>query len=435
MIPSEKHIHILGLGNLGRFFAHSLQVADCTAPISLIFHRPGLFEEWESASRQISITTKESSNNKSKNIKNHGDSGGKPQGTYTSKSSTYIIESIHASPTTSNSLLEQSNEKKDEYMSPILNLIVTTKSHKTLEALRSVKNRLSEKSTILFVQNGLGTVSKVNESLFPDPVTRPSYLTAIVSHGLFSIGPFHSVHAGLGGVTFGRIPSFSSSSPQPCSESSLNSSSALVERILGSSSLNAMYFDYWDLRNIQLEKLVINAIINPLSALFYCPNGQIFWIGIIREPLLKLVRRLIQEIHQVFLQLDPPEGPVDPDRFCPSNMELMASCTARRTRDNLSSMLQDILKERETEIDSINGWIVAEGEKRGIDVRCNKKVIELVKSGVKLHDDDIEYHFPGTFSREEMNGWNQALENLGKNGIKRSKEVLFNKYGTCVLAW
>ena len=49
------------------------------------------------------------------------------------------------------------------------------------------------------------------------------------------------------------------------------------------------------------------------------------------------------------------------------------------TKDNKVSMLQDVEAGRKTEIDTLNGAIVKEGEKFGIDTKANKVVTVLVK--------------------------------------------------------
>ncbi|POS83637.1 hypothetical protein EPUL_003623 [Erysiphe pulchra] len=380
-----KRIHVLGLGNL-----------------------ESLYQDWEKAFRRISITTTNEFINDSYYQSNHRSSLSSPQSEPgTVSSSAYDIESTSST--------------SDE--TPIYNLILATKSFKSLDALSSIKHRLSNKSSILFAQNGLGVIPEINRVLFPDILTRPSYLIALVSHGLYSSGPFKTVHAGPGRILFGH---FSELSP---------TLSILMEKILAASMLNASYFEHVDLHNFQIEKLVINAIINPLSAIFRCANGKLFWIGIKRILVRSLMKRLISEINKVLLRLDGLEGPLDPDRFAIGNMELLVTGIARKTRNNLSSMLQDVLHHRDTEIDYINGWIVAKGEEMGIDVRCNKKLIELVKSREKLTDDEIEVHFPGTISCEEVNAWTQALEDLRCNGIKNSKKLKFNDRGLCLEAW
>ena len=69
------------------------------------------------------------------------------------------------------------------------------------------------------------------------------------------------------------------------------------------------------------------------------------------------------------------------DSVCPSALEMQkfATETARQTASNRSSMLQDILAGRPTEIDYINGWIVKKAEGLQIDVPENTRLVDLIK--------------------------------------------------------
>ena len=60
-------------------------------------------------------------------------------------------------------------------------------------------------------------------------------------------------------------------------------------------------------------------------------------------------------------------------------MEMVYS-VAEKTSGNTSSMLQDVLKGRMTEIDSINGYIIRLAKKHKIEVPVNEALYELVKS-------------------------------------------------------
>ena len=53
---------------------------------------------------------------------------------------------------------------------------------------------------------------------------------------------------------------------------------------------------------------------------------------------------------------------------------------AEKTFGNTSSMLQDVLKGRMTEIDSINGYIICLAKKHNIEVPVNEALYGLVKS-------------------------------------------------------
>ena len=60
-----------------------------------------------------------------------------------------------------------------------------------------------------------------------------------------------------------------------------------------------------------------------------------------------------------------------------------AVCEA--TSANISSMLQDLLREKRTEIDSINGVIVRLGKELGIPVPVNSTLVDLVKTAEETY--------------------------------------------------
>jgi 2-dehydropantoate 2-reductase len=63
----------------------------------------------------------------------------------------------------------------------------------------------------------------------------------------------------------------------------------------------------------------------------------------------------------------------------PEDPLAMTLDVCRKTALNLSSMLQDINSKRSTEIDSINGAIVAAGRKLAIPVPVNQELVRRVK--------------------------------------------------------
>lgn len=113
---TSKAIHILGLGNLGKLVAHSLRKSHPEKQISLLFHRESLAEEWGRSGRFIEIERNGVSD-----------------------------------------CLDGFGEESTREGGAIHNLVVATKTHSTVQALLPLKDRLGSNSTILFVQNGMGT--------------------------------------------------------------------------------------------------------------------------------------------------------------------------------------------------------------------------------------------------------------------------------------
>lgn len=342
----NPRIHVLGLGNLGRLFAHELATQPNPPPVTLLLHRQGLLEEWNKASRKIEITTDG----------------------VVSLSSNYDVELV-----------------SQEQNGTIENLIVATKTLNTVNALAPLKHRLTNESTVLFTQNGMGTIEEVTDAVFPYPSTRPHYLKSVTNHGVYSLGPFRSVHAGLANITIGRavLPG------QPDARNPTRSK-YLLDRIVSSPGLAAKEVDPQELIRLQLEKLVVNAMINPLTVIFDCQNGELFK----RRSIIHLMRLLVAEACQVIQSL--PELRDDPERasrFSTHNLEAIVLSVAEKTAKNTSSMLQDVRAGRPTEIDYINGYIVRRGGEQGVDCEIHKRLMRLVKEGRVLCSDDIRSEF------------------------------------------
>ncbi|PBP20811.1 2-dehydropantoate 2-reductase family protein [Diplocarpon rosae] len=382
-------IHILGLGNLGRLFAHALATQANAPPIVLLFHRSSMLEEWDAANREIQITTSGMPPSPLRPLR--------PCISFcmVSTSSGYEIEVIGSQ--------DQGTER-----SPIQNLIVTTKATHTLSALRPLAHRLNTQSTLLLSQNGLGTIPELNTNLFPCPAHRPAYLSAITSHGVYSTGPFHSVHAGLANITLGL-----SITPQPPSPSLCPSqpeaqqpphpqdahqpplqSQYLTSHLLSAPILSATSVPPGELYHIQLEKLTINAVINPLTTLLRLKNGQLL------DPdfpaIRTLMRRVVEECSRILLTLcGVRPGSQEAERFSPRRLEGKVVDVARKTAANTSSMLQDANAGRRTEIAYINGYFVRRAEELGVECRLNEVLFRLVGEGRRVDVGDLGTWFPG----------------------------------------
>jgi 2-dehydropantoate 2-reductase len=115
-------------------------------------------------------------------------------------------------------------------------------------------------------------------------------------------------------------------------------------------------------------KLLINAAINPLTALLGVLNGELLE----RQP----ARALMQSIAGETAAVAEAQGIRLPYPDPASAVETVA----RRTAPNRSSMLQDVLRHAPTEIDAICGAIVRAGEQSGAPTPINRTLYQLVKA-------------------------------------------------------
>ncbi|HHO46958.1 MAG TPA: 2-dehydropantoate 2-reductase [Desulfobacteraceae bacterium] len=113
-------------------------------------------------------------------------------------------------------------------------------------------------------------------------------------------------------------------------------------------------------------KLLVNVGINALTAIHRCRNGELLESAVLRDTLEKAVReaKMVARAKNIPITADPVAT-------------TLAVCQA--TGNNISSMLQDVQRHRRTEIDAINGAIVAEGERLGIPTPVNRELVRLVR--------------------------------------------------------
>ena len=78
------------------------------------------------------------------------------------------------------------NEKAKESLGPIKNLICAVDVQSVVRALQANKHRLSRESTILLTAKGMGIMEMINEQVFPNPKTRPTYIPGVFSHAVWS---------------------------------------------------------------------------------------------------------------------------------------------------------------------------------------------------------------------------------------------------------
>lgn len=119
-----------------------------------------------------------------------------------------------------------------------------------------------------------------------------------------------------------------------------------------------------DYESMLKDKLIINAVINPLTAIFNIPNGAI----VTNMHIQNLARQLCREAAFV-LQLDEEKAW--------KRVKNIASVT----RNNTSSMRADILHKRKTEIEAISGYLLSKNDDLPYTYFVYESVLALEKEG------------------------------------------------------
>jgi 2-dehydropantoate 2-reductase len=122
-----------------------------------------------------------------------------------------------------------------------------------------------------------------------------------------------------------------------------------------------------DFRAQQWMKLFANAVINPITALTREKNG------IVLSPhLAPLVERIVGEC----VAVAEKEG----QKFDEQEVKKFVRTVAENTAGNNSSMLQDVLRGRKTEIDAINGFVLDRARRHGMEAPANEMLWRMVKA-------------------------------------------------------
>ncbi|KAJ5463496.1 Ketopantoate reductase ApbA/PanE [Penicillium sp. IBT 31633x] len=360
-VPLSGRVHILGMGNLGCFFAHSLATRRSPPPITICLHNEYLYQAFARKRGQISVST-------------HGLDDvrtGFDVETVDETGRWYAMPPVDKRPSPFKS---ESQPLVDD--TPIECLIICTKAHHTELAIKDISHRLTKDSTICFVHNGMGVLDSINQNVFPDPDNRPHYIQSVFSHGLGRNDPFKISHLGVGTTILSPVPNSKLSPTVPESDYTWAPSTKYLLRLLTlTPPLVAVADTPAGLFQYQLEKLAVNCIINPLTALGDCSNGELLY----SFSFTRVMRLLLFEISAVICALPELQGiPGIEDRFSPERLRRLVVNIANNTSKNSSSMRQDIDARRLTEIEYFNGWIVRRGEELGIKCALNYMIKHLI---------------------------------------------------------
>ena len=228
-------------------------------------------------------------------------------------------------------------------------ILICVKSFNTKQAVEQIKPLLQENTKIMTLQNGIGNIEIIAELVGEERV-----IGGITNEGATLIDIGRIRHAGRGDTLIGTL------------DGKVPVEIRSIREVFNKVGLQTKMSR--DIKSLVWSKLIINVGINALTAITQLPNGKLTEFEgtkrILRDAVTEATR--IAKRKRIKLVYDDPLAKVE------------AVCEG--TSENISSMLQDVLRKKRTEIDFINGVIVRLGQELGIAVPTNKLLVDLVKT-------------------------------------------------------
>jgi 2-dehydropantoate 2-reductase len=355
----DRRIYVLGAGNIGTLVAHSLaSLTESTrSPITLLLHRQSLLDAWNAKGKTLDLLRF-------------------PDGASQPRTGIDVELKVAGSQTR-------------ESETPIQNLIVCVLASQVTSALEPLRHRLGPDSSILFLQNGMGSADDAAKALFPDPLTRPTFLIGVVLAGSWQLEPFVVRHAGKAVLPIAIMPHATNpvdadmTSPEPVRKSARH----LLDTMLASEVLQTEEMAYPEILLKQLEKLTGNCITNPLTGLL---DQR---ISIVQSPSLEpLIAVMVSEISSIILAMPELQNVPDlHDRFDPQPLLAWYKKASDAVKNNTSSMTQHLRKGRQTEIEYINGYLVRKAEELGVPcpLMLAMRQLILTKEAINMEQKNV----------------------------------------------
>ncbi|RLM27753.1 2-dehydropantoate 2-reductase [Brenneria alni] len=219
-------------------------------------------------------------------------------------------------------------------------LLVTLKAWQVSDAVRALLPQLNPTCTILLLHNGMGTREEL-------PPLRQPLISGITTHAARRDATT-VVHVAAGTTHIGAVGN---------AEAPSRFAEILHQALPDVAWHNDITVTCW-------LKLAANCVINPLTAVYECTNGDL-------RAYSQQARSLCQEIASV----------MEREGFHTSADSLLIYVyqIIQNTAANTSSMLQDILAQRHTEIDYITGYLLQRARIHGLTLPENSRLFEKIK--------------------------------------------------------
>jgi len=231
----------------------------------------------------------------------------------------------------------------EDIAGPVDFVCLCVKAFDTRSAIQHAAPLVGQKTTVVSIQNGLGNAEEMARVVGAGKV-----VCAVTSQASTSLGLAHIRHAGVGMTSMAPF-------------STRKSETSAFARLLRNAGAPTEVLT--DAPGMIWGKLVVNAAVNCVTAVWGVPNGEILTKPHLKETADAIALEVAAVAEATGINL-PYADPV---------AEMTAVCQA--TASNISSMLQDVRNGKPTEVEAINGAIVKQARAVGVPVPINRALL------------------------------------------------------------
>ena len=220
--------------------------------------------------------------------------------------------------------------------------IITVKQYSLNPVIQTLQ-KSNDVHTVIFLQNGMSHIEEVRE------IDKQTWL-GVVEHGIRKESDNSIIHTGIGKTKI--APLSVQYNIDPFIEDWKRSLSNIFELEINES---------W--KEILTTKLIVNAVINPLTALFQVKNGDL----LTNKNYENTMRLFFDEVYSIL--------PVSDKEILWKH--IVQIC--KKTSENYSSMYRDLERRQQTEVDAILGYVLKKSQEQNKNAPLTQFLLESIK--------------------------------------------------------
>lgn len=238
-------------------------------------------------------------------------------------------------------------------------IIIPTKAYQVSNVLSELQDYIADDAVLVLMHNGLGT-HETAQAIYPKH-TIYAATTSMAGYAFTESSDIKPCiqHTAWGQTQIGKIQDAQLTSANYTGNNPDDYTLQYLREIIPELQHKT------DILEALFTKLAVNAVINPLTAIHNIKNGRL------AEPeYVPTMQAITQEIVMLAKR---KELDLSYTQIWNTVLSIVHA-----TSDNYSSMHQDIMHARRSEVDFINGFVVREAQKVGLNVPENEKLLKHI---------------------------------------------------------